>query len=73
MDKADAEVLVQHFQIIKKLAAEYEKDKKEWQIDEILRHMKEMKALIRDLDQRFFDVFLEIEDALMCAKGTGIE
>lgn len=72
MDKADAEVLVQHFQIIKKLAAEYEKDKKEWQIDEILRHMKEMKALIRDLDQRFFDVFLEIEDALMCAKGTGI-
>lgn len=67
----EAEMLVQHFEEIGRLSAEYEKNRNGSQISEILKHMKEMDASIEKFDQNFFTVFLEIEATLACIQETG--
>ena len=67
----EAEMLVQHFEEIGSLSAEYEKNRNGSQISEILKHMKEMDASIEKFDQNFFTVFLEIEATLACIQETG--
>lgn len=63
--------LVKHFEAIKKLAADYEKDYASHCITDILYHMEQMNPMIYNIDHVFVKVFDEIRAALAELLQTG--